>query len=108
MALRHAVSGEVIDLRPLGDALATSKTSAIVKTEQFEAVRLVVPARTTIPQHQVEGCITLHCLEGRVVLGHEEDVELGPGDWIYLERNVPHSVQAVEDSSLLLTIFFDS
>ena len=108
MALAHAGSGDVVDLRPLGDALETSKTFAIVKTEQFEAVRLVMPAGTTIPQHQVEGRISLHCLEGKAILEHEENAELRPGDWVYLERNVPHSVRAVEDSSLLLTIMFDS
>ena len=107
MALKHANPGEVINLFPLGPALGDTKTSALVKSDRFEAVRLIVPAGTTIPPHQVEGYLTLHCLEGRVVLGVEQDIELRAGDWIYLERGAAHSVKGIEDSSLLLTILFD-
>ena len=46
MALKHAEPGEVVDLRPLGDRLAAAKTTAIVRTASFEAMRLVVPAGT--------------------------------------------------------------
>lgn len=72
MALDHAGPGEVVDLNPLGLAIASSKTSALVKTDRFEAVRLVVLAGTMIPSHQVSGYFTLLCLEGRVVLGPDE------------------------------------
>lgn len=106
MALEHAGPGDVVDLSPLGSALASSKTSALVKTDRFEAVRLVVPAGTTIPSHQVSGYFTLLCLEGRVALGPDETL-LSQGSWIYLDRSTPHSVRAIEDSSLLLTILFD-
>ena len=33
--------------------------------------------------------------------------ELCAGDWVYLGRGAPHSIHGIEDSSLLLTIFFD-
>ena len=107
MALNHAEPGEVMHLQPLGASLPMSKTSALMKSDRFEAVRLVVPAGTTIPSHQVEGFITLFCLEGYVLLGVDREIELRPGDWVYLERGSPHSVRAVEDSALLLTILFD-
>lgn len=106
MALPHAKPGEAVDLRPLGAQLTTTRTAALVKSDRFEVVRLVIPAGTTIPTHQVPGYITLHCLEGRVSLGPAE-AELAAGDWLYLERGAPHSVRGIEDSSLLLTIFFD-
>lgn len=107
MALKHAEPGEVVDLRPLGSALAAAKTSALVKSDRFEAVRLIVPAGTTIPPHSVQGYLTLQCLEGRVVLGAATEIELAAGDWVFLERGEEHSVHGIEDSSLLLTIMFD-
>lgn len=107
MALKHAEPGEVVSLSPLGSALATAKTSALVKSDRFEAVRLIVPAGSAIPSHRVHGYLTLHCLEGRVVLGVEKEIALSAGDWIYLERGADHSVRGIEDSSLLLTIMFD-
>lgn len=108
MALHHAKPGETVDLRPLGRALKDAKTAAIIKADSFEAIRLVVLAGAEIPSHDVAGNITLHCLEGRVALGLDgASVELGAGDWIYLDGGAPHSVKGIEDSSLLLTILFD-
>lgn len=109
MALNHAKPGEVVDLRPLGEELKSARTAAIVKSQFFEAVRLIVRAGKEIPPHQVPGNITLHCLEGRVVLGlATSTLELSAGEWVYLAGGEPHSVKGVEDSSLLLTILFSS
>jgi quercetin dioxygenase-like cupin family protein len=108
MALKHADPGEVVDLRPLGDRLDAAKTSALVRTGSFEAVRLVLPAGTEIPSHKVAQQITLHCLEGHVQLGLSAGpVDLRAGDWLYLEGGEPHSLKGIEDASLLLTILFD-
>ena len=107
MALRHAEAGEIVDLQPLGSRLGEARTAAIVKTESFEAARLIVRAGVEIARHQVPGPITLHCLEGRVRLGlPASEPELAAGQWLYLEGVVPHSVTGIEDSALLLTILF--
>lgn len=107
MALTHVGPGEVVNLQPDAGASATSRTSALMKSDRFETVRLVVAAGSTIPEHKVAGFITLFCLEGHVVLGVDREIELRRGDWIYLERGMAHWVRGVEDSALLLTILFD-
>jgi quercetin dioxygenase-like cupin family protein len=108
MALHHAKSGEVIDLGPLGSALGDTKTVAIVKGDHFETIRVIIQAGAEIPQHSVSGEITLHCLEGHVELGVDpEPIVLKTNDWVYLIGGAPHSVKAIENSSLLLTIFLD-
>lgn len=107
MAVHHARSGEIVELRPLGDGLKRAQTAAIVKCKTFEAARLIVHAGTDIPPHQVSGPIMLHCLEGYVILGlAESTLELIAGQWVYLDGGVRHSLQGIEDSSLLLTILF--
>ncbi len=107
MALKHAQPGDVVNLKSPRSPLKGSKSSAIVKRDRFEAVRLVVPTGSTIPMHQVEGYITLQCLEGRVAFDTSREIELVEGDWIYLDRNAPHALRGIEDSLLLLTILFD-
>ena len=108
MALQHAKSGEVIDLRPLGPKLKDAKSAAIIKSDRFEAVRLFVRAGAKIPSHTVSGNITLHCLEGCVALGlARSTIELNAGEWVYLDGGEIHSVNGIDDSSLLLTILFD-
>jgi len=44
MAIPHAQSGEVTDIRPLGSALALARTSTLVKTKALEIIRLAIPA----------------------------------------------------------------
>lgn len=108
MALHHVKSGEIVDLRPLGGELRNAHTTALVKSDSFEAVRLIVQAGTSIPSHHVEGRFTLHCLEGRVRLGLAQgSMELSGGQWVYFDGGITHSVEGIEDSSLLLTILFD-
>lgn len=105
MALPHASPGQVVDVRPLGAALTATKTTALVKTEQFEAMRLVVPAGAEIATHAVPGEITLQCLEGRISLGLTgKSLELRAGEWVYLDGNTAHSLKGLEDASLLLMI----
>jgi quercetin dioxygenase-like cupin family protein len=105
MAVHHAASGEIVDLQPLGHTLKDAKTTAIVKTRTFEAVRLIVHAGMNIAPHQVAGAITLHCLEGRIRLELiDSALELSADQWIYLEGGARHAVTGIEDSSLLLTI----
>ena len=80
MAVHHAGSGEVVDLRPLGAKLHDERTTAIVKTDTFEAVRLIVPAGREIAFHRVDGEITLFCIEGCVRLGlSDAEFELSAG-----------------------------
>lgn len=108
MALHHARPGEIVDLRPLGAMLKETRTAAIIKSEHFEAARLIILAGKEIPSHKVAGNMMLHCLEGRVSLGlADSEILLSAGEWVYLEGGEMHSVKGIEDSSLLLTILFD-
>jgi quercetin dioxygenase-like cupin family protein len=105
MALHHAHPAEKIRLASLGAPAA--KTSALVKTDAFEAVQLVLRAGEDIAPHSVPGYATVHCLEGLVLLETTEQLRLAAGDWLYLDRGQKHSISAIDDSSLLVTILFD-
>jgi hypothetical protein len=59
MAIPHAHSGEVVDVCPLGPALANARTSTLVKSKTLEIIRLVVPAGKEIPAHAVSGEVVL-------------------------------------------------
>lgn len=105
MAITHAKSGEVIDIRPFGAAYAQARTTTLVKTETLEIIRLLVPAGKEIPKHRAPGEITVQCLEGRVTfVAGDEARELEVGQLLYLAREVPHSLRGIEDASVLVTI----
>lgn len=106
MAIPHASPRMPVDLRPLGEALAKTETTALVKNNDFEAIRLVLSkGRQVCHEHEVGGMITVYCIEGRVVLtAGGADHELQAGHWTYLMPHDPHTLRALEDSSVLLTI----
>lgn len=86
---------------------AAARTVALARTSAFEAIHLVVRAGQSIPSHHVAGSITLYCIAGHIRLEGRSPPELWAGDWLYLDPGAAHSVEAVVDSSLLLTILFD-
>ena len=105
MAISHAASGEVVDVRPLNTAIATSITHTIVKTDDLEVIRIVLLAGNELPPHEVPGDITVQCLEGKVTFSVGNVArELTAGDFLYVEGGGQHSLRASEDSSLLVTI----
>ena len=55
MAIPHAHSGQVIDLRPLGAGLKQAVTTTVVKTDHVEVIRLILHAGKEIPHHKVSG-----------------------------------------------------
>ncbi|PJG45492.1 hypothetical protein CAF53_01815 [Sphingobium sp. LB126] len=105
MALPHSRPGEVFRLAPLGDK--TTRTVALARTPSFEAVHLVIRAGQSIAPHHVAGSMTLYCIAGHVRFEGSTPPELRTGDWLFLDPGAPHAVEAIVDSSLLLTIMFD-
>src|SRR5271169_2054989 len=98
--------GELVDVRPLGSALASSERIALLRAEQVEIIRLLVPAGKEIPEHKAKGEIVVQCLEGRVaytVFG--KTLILEAGKLLYMPMGEPHSVKGIENASLLLTVF---
>jgi len=108
MALHHAQHGEVVHLSGLGVDGDDAHTTALVKTEAFEAIHLLVHAGAVIPPHHVAGQATLHCLRGKVsVLLGDAAAILQAGDWMYLDGGEEHGIEGIEDAALLLTILFE-
>lgn len=106
MALHHAVPGEIIDLRPLGDKLREAVTSTLLISEHLQVFRLILPKGKDFKEHKVPGEITVQCLEGEVEFtAGGQTQRLGAGQLLYLNGGDPHALKGVEDASLLVTVF---
>jgi quercetin dioxygenase-like cupin family protein len=105
MALLHAASGERIQLQRGDDDIAHFTSVALAKTEHMELIRLVLPKERSMPEHKVEGELTLQCLEGEFAFdAHGRTTILHPGEMVFLAGGQPHTVRAYKDSVGLLTI----
>ena len=108
MSLPHAASGDLINIAPLGDQLESAVSTAFLKTEHLELMRLVLQAGKSMPEHWVEGDVTLQCLEGSFEPeAHGKRQTLGPGQMVYLAPRVPHALHARENASVLMTVLLN-
>jgi quercetin dioxygenase-like cupin family protein len=105
MAMHHASSGELIDIRPYGRDLKTAITRTLYKSDHLEVFRLIMLAGKGLPEHRVAGELTVQCLEGCIEMSASGRVDLmRPGDLACLAGGVPHALKALEDSSVLVTL----
>lgn len=105
MAQPHVPSGQVVSVLPLGERLAQARTTALLKSEQLEIARIVLPAGKRMPEHKTPGELTVQCIEGRIEFSTSAAVHvLTAGDLIHLRGEEPHALRALSDASALLTL----
>lgn len=108
-AIAFAIPEEIERLRNEPEWAAGRRSSiTIVKSSNLSIVLMAIPRGATLPRHQVEGPITLQVVSGTIQLGVAGNPrKLTAGSVIALDKAIPHDVEALEDSDLLLTIVKD-
>jgi len=106
MAQKHLSSGDSINILSANNP-SNIPAQALFKDAQLEVMRLYLPAAKHIAAHQVDGPITIFCIEGQVEIqtDHASKI-LHTGDLMYLAGSASHALTAIDDSSLLVTIVF--
>lgn len=105
MAIPHAEALDVIDIRPLGARLRDTVTTSLIKTPAVQLMRVVLQAGAAMPEHHVQGTVTIQCMEGDVLLTTpSRTCNLSHGKIVVLDGGERHAVKAVSDSSLLVTL----
>ncbi len=77
----------------------------LVKHPDLRIVFMLMKPGTRLQEHHARGRISVHTLSGHVRLHLGGQIaDLPAGRLIALERDLPHDVEAVEESAVLLTI----
>jgi quercetin dioxygenase-like cupin family protein len=105
MALHHAESGELIDVRPLDDGLAGAQSRTLYKSARLEVIRSVLLAGRQVPPHSIAGDLTVQCLEGRIAFTFAGTTRtMQGGDLLCLAGGTTYSLNAIDDASVLITM----
>lgn len=104
---RHTVIA--VDRTALLDALPIEpgnvRSTRVYKGLGATIVRLSMDAGTVMKEHVSATPVLVSVLEGRAALDVEgERVELGAGGIVHIDAQVPHSVEALAPSHLMLTL----
>ncbi len=77
----------------------------LAKYDGLRLVLIALKAGSKIPQHQAEGHVAIHSVAGHIqVRAQGRTFELRAGGLLTLDQGVPHDVEAIEESAVLLTI----
>jgi quercetin dioxygenase-like cupin family protein len=108
-AITFAIAEEINLLRQGPEWVSSKRNSVtVVKTSNLSVVLTAIKKGATVCGHEVDGPVTVQVLSGAIqfrVLG--ESRSLAAGTVIALDKGIPHDIQALQDSELLLTIAKD-
>jgi len=75
------------------------------KSSNLRVVLISLHKGVTLHEHKVEGPITLFVLSGKInFTAGEEKINAESNGFIVLDKAIPHDVEALEDTSFILTI----
>jgi quercetin dioxygenase-like cupin family protein len=77
----------------------------LVKCDDFRVVLIALKARARLPGHQNKGRISIQTIAGQLLVRADgRTFDLPVGTLLALDHDLPHDVEALEESAFLLTI----
>jgi len=77
----------------------------LVRQPELRVVLLELRAGVRLLEHRTVARVTVHPLRGRIRLGvREQAIDVPAGQLLVLGPDVAHDVEAIEDSTILLTL----
>lgn len=103
--LEYNLEGEISQLHEERAWSTGQNSKTLVKYDDFRVVLTALRAGAHIPGHHTEGRISIQTVRGHIQVRAEgRTFTLRAGALLVLDRDVPHDVEAREDSAFLLTI----
>lgn len=82
-----------------------SNAVTLQKNSNIRIVLISLRKGATLHEHKVEGPITLFLLSGKMnFIAGEEKIVAETNGLIVLEKTIPHDVEALEDTTFIITI----
>jgi quercetin dioxygenase-like cupin family protein len=105
------VSTANLDQRSISDALAAVPTPTgrfarlLIGLGALKILLVAMREGTRWTEHQTEGRVAVQVLRGRIRMhALERDFDLRASTLLALESNIPHDLEAMEDTVFLLTM----
>jgi quercetin dioxygenase-like cupin family protein len=103
--LEFDLTAEVERLRLESTWHAGQNSRTLIKYDDFRVVLTAIRSGTRISEHRTDGRISVHLLSGHLRLNAVgRALDLRPGSLVALDQGEPHDLEALDDSTFLLTI----
>ena len=106
LSTRLSLTEKTLSLKQSTAWLSTGKAAAtLLKNAELRLVLIALAPGKKLQEHHADGAVTILAREGELRVTAAGDTHtLRPGDLLALTREVPHEVEAVAESLLLVTI----
>ncbi len=103
--LEFDLTREVEQLHSEPEWNSGQNAKTLVKYDNFRVVLTALKARARLPEHQTKGRISIQTIAGHILVRAEgRTFNLPTGTLLALDQNVPHDVEALQNSAFLITI----
>ena len=103
--LEFDLAREIEQLHSEPDWSKGHNAKTLVKYDDLRIVVTALRAHMRVPSHHTEGRISIQTVAGHIhVRAEGRTFDLPAGRVLTLDRQLPHDVEALEDSAYLLTI----
>jgi quercetin dioxygenase-like cupin family protein len=81
------------------------RQAGLVHRGPLRLVLFAFDAGGELPEHRAPGHVVIHCLRGRLeVQAAGASEQIGEGEALVMDPDVPHAVRAATESDMLLTV----
>ena len=104
--LSFALSAEDAGLRERAQAAKSGRSAkTLVKEGRLRVTLIAMQSGSRLGAHQVEGVVSVQVVRGRARVSAEgASTDLASGGLLVLQEEVPHTVEALADCALLVTV----
>ena len=103
--LEFDLTREVEQLHSEPEWNSGQNAKTLVKYDNFRVVLTALKARARLPEHQTKGRISIQTIAGHILVRAEgRTFNLPTGTLLALDQNLPHDVEALQNSAFLITI----
>ncbi|MBN1908485.1 MAG: hypothetical protein JW818_01990 [Pirellulales bacterium] len=97
--------GQTVNVQLLSTVPRAWQKFVLIKTANVELLHLVIPKGETVPTHEAQGEVVLHCLEGQIAVSARGCTDvLSAGQLSYFLVNEPFAIHGIELASMVVTI----
>lgn len=103
--LEFDLARELEQLRGEPEWSRGQNAKTLVKYEDFRVVLIALTAGAKLPEHRARGRVSIHAIAGHLLVRADgRAFDLHAGRVLVLDHDLPHDVEAVQESACLLTI----
>jgi quercetin dioxygenase-like cupin family protein len=103
-----SVANEIVRLKSTSEWTASDRHAvSLIKDAPLNILLMVLKQGARLHEHRTKGPVAVQVVAGSIRLNAGTERLISAGEMVGLDRNIPHSVEALEESAIMLITAID-